>query len=216
MRLLIVFTGLMIVFLTSWLLWGGSWEDRFTLGGTINYLDTLGPWPWIGGLGLLVADIILPVPGTVVMSALGFLYGPFLGGLLASVGSMLAGLTGYGLCRLLGERPARALLGSKDFDRGRRLFATGGGWLVCVSRALPLFPEAVACTAGLVRMPFRRFLVSLACGSVPMGMIFAAVGAAGRDSPAWALGLSLLLPLILWSAARPLMKRLEPDDQDTS
>ncbi|BCX47239.1 hypothetical protein HAHE_11470 [Haloferula helveola] len=209
MRLLAWFFGLMAVILGIWFVWGGGFEERFTLRGSVEYLETAGSFAWLLGWGLLVADILLPIPGTVVMSALGWVYGPVLGGLLAGTGSMLSGLAAYGLCRLLGQRTARFLLGDRDYVRGHDLFEKGGGWVVCLSRALPILPEAVACTAGLVRMPFGRFFLALACGSLPMGFVFGWVGAAGHDEPAMAIGLSLLLPVVLWVLSRLLSRRLE-------
>lgn len=202
MRLLAWFSGLSALLLATWLLWGEVWEVRFTMDGAVVWIEGAGPWAWAAGIGLLAADLVLPVPGTVVMSALGYMYGPLAGGLAAAAGSMLAGLGGYGIGRLVGERAARRLLGSLDYEKGRVLFARGGGWLVALSRALPILPEALACTAGLVRMPFARFLGALACGSLPVGFLFAGIGAAGRGAPGWALAFSLLVPALLWAAAR--------------
>lgn len=202
MRLLAWFSGLSALLLATWLLWGEVWEARFTLDGAVAWIEAAGAWAWAAGIGLLAADLVLPVPGTVVMSALGYIYGPLVGGLAAAAGSMLAGLGGYGIGRLVGERAARRLLGSVDYEKGRLLFARGGGWLVALSRALPILPEALACTAGLVRMPFARFLGALACGSLPVGFLFAAIGSAGRGAPGWALAFSLLVPALLWAAAR--------------
>jgi hypothetical protein len=51
-------------------------------------------------------------------------------------------------------------------------------------------------------MPFRTFLFALACGSVPTGFLFAGIGALGQAEPAWALGLSVVVPVALWLAAR--------------
>jgi len=204
MRLVLWFIGLSVVVLVTWLLWGGSWEESFSFQGSIAWLERAGPWAWAAGIGLLAADLLLPVPGTVVMSALGYVYGVAMGGLVAAAGSMAAGLLGYGMGRLIGERAARRLLGDLDFERGKLLFARGGEWMVALSRALPILPEAISCTAGLVRMPFGRFLVSLACGSLPVGFLFAWIGAAGREAPGWALAFSLLVPALLWLAAKRL------------
>jgi uncharacterized membrane protein YdjX (TVP38/TMEM64 family) len=167
----------------------------------VEWLNSAGPWAWVAGIALLVADLALPVPGTVVISALGYIYGIFVGGLVAAAGLMSAGMAGYGLGWLCGERFARRWLGERDYERGRRLFANGGGWVVALSRALPILPEVISCTAGLVRMPFRKFTVALACGSAPMGFLFAAIGRAGHEAPGWAFGLSLLAPALLWLAA---------------
>jgi uncharacterized membrane protein YdjX (TVP38/TMEM64 family) len=209
MRLLAWFLGLMGLVLVTWAVWGGGWEARFSFEGAVTELENAGSWAWAWGMGLLVGDIVLPIPGTVVMSALGWIYGPLIGGLFGSLGSTLAGLIAYGACRLCGDRAARWILGPKDLERGHRMFSSSGGWIVCLSRALPLLPEAVACTAGLVRMPFRRFFVALVCGSFPMGFVFAWVGATGRDSPGLAFGLSLGLPVALWLLSRLLSRRFE-------
>lgn len=201
MRLALWLVALAALVLGVWLLWGGRWEERFTFSGSVRWLEAAGPWAWAAGILLLVGDLALPVPGTIVISALGYVYGILLGGLIASAGLMAAGLCGYGLGRLFGEKFARRWLGERDFEKGRRLFARNGGWVVALSRALPVLPEVISCTAGLVRMPFGRFALALACGSVPMGFLFAAIGKAGHEAPGWAFGLSLLVPALLWLAA---------------
>jgi len=214
MRLLFWFILLSGLILGVWGVWGGGMEERFSLEGSVAYMEQSGAHAWLVGWVLLVSDVILPVPGTVVMSALGYIYGALLGGLLAAAGSILAGLTAYGICRLMGERGARWILGDKDYRRGHDWFEGGGGWLVCLSRALPILPEVVACTAGLVGMSFRRFLISLVCGSLPMGFVFAAIGSAGHDKPGLAMGLSLLVPAVLWGIARLVLRRLEKREEE--
>ena len=204
MRLLAWFIGLSVLVLVTWLIWGGAWEERFTLAGAVSWIEGAGSWAWAAGIGLLAADLFVPVPGTVVMSALGWVYGSAAGGLFASAGLVTGGLCGYGLGRLIGEKAARKLLGDADFERGRSLFTRGGGWMIALSRALPILPEALSCTAGLVRMPFGRFVISLVCGSVPTGFLFAWIGAVGHATPGWALAFSIVVPALLWMLARKL------------
>ena len=201
MRLLAWFIALALLVIAVWLIWGGAWEQRFTLAGAVAWIEGAGPWTWAAGIGLLAADLVLPVPGTVVMSALGWVYGTAWGGLIASAGSILAGLCGYGVGRLIGEKGARKLLGDQDFEKGQKLFTRGGGWMIALSRALPILPEALSCTAGLVRMPFGRFTASLTCGSLPVGFLFAWIGAIGRDAPAWTFAFSIGVPAMLWLLA---------------
>jgi uncharacterized membrane protein YdjX (TVP38/TMEM64 family) len=156
---------------------------------------------------LLVSDILLPVPSTIIMSALGLMYGWFIGGLLASLGSFLAGLTAYFACRWLGRPAALWLAGEKGLRRGEELFARRGGWLVALSRWMPVLPEAIACLAGLVKMNLRTYLISLACGSLPVGFAFAAIGALGKTSPTTAILLSAVVPVLLWLAAQHWLKQ---------
>jgi uncharacterized membrane protein YdjX (TVP38/TMEM64 family) len=196
MRLIWTFFGLAALMLIPFLLWADDME--FGRGGALDFLGRYGAWAWLVGIGLLLSDLILPIPGTAIMAALGYIYGPVIGGLVSAVGSFLSGMLAYLLCRATGRRTAVWLVGEEDLRKGERLFTDVGGWLVVVSRWLPLFPEVIACLAGLVRMPTRLFVMSLACGSVPLGFVYAGIGAAGSERPGLALALSAGLPPLLW------------------
>lgn len=207
MRLLLIFFVLAVLVLIPFLIWGEEFGRFFDDEGAIAWLEGYGRWAWAAGLALLILDLFLPLPSTVVMSALGYVYGTFWGGLLASVGSFLAGALAYGLCRLLGRDTAARIAGEKGLAESEQLFASAGGWIVALSRWLPLLPEVIACMAGLARMPLRTFLVSLACGCIPMGFTFAAVGHAGASHPLLAIGLSVGLPPLIWLCLQPLLRR---------
>ncbi len=198
-RVLATLVALLLVgTIGPWLIWGEAFERSFSLVGTLTWLREFGPWAAAAGVGLLVADIALPIPSTIVMSALGATYGFWVGGLLAIVGSMLAGLTAYGLARWAGRPAAIWIAGEDSLVRTEELFARGGAWLVLTSRWLPILPEAVACLAGLARMPFRTFFWALTVGSVPLGLTFAWVGTLTEDREGLALALSAGLPIGAW------------------
>ena len=67
-------------------------------------------WAWAVGIALIWADLVLPVPQTVVIAALGIIYGTVLGGLLGSVGltRMFDLLVRQQLARTPRGRPVRA------------------------------------------------------------------------------------------------------------
>jgi len=198
-RVLATLVALLLVgTIGPWLIWGEAFERSFSLAGTLAWLRELGPWAAAAGVGLLVADIALPIPSTIVMSALGATYGFWVGSLLSILGSMLAGLTAYGLARWAGRPAAIWIAGEDSLVRTEELFARGGAWLVLTSRWLPILPEAVACLAGLARMPFRTFFWALMVGSVPLGLTFAWVGTLTEDREGLALALSAGLPIGAW------------------
>ncbi|MES2595348.1 MAG: VTT domain-containing protein [Verrucomicrobiota bacterium] len=205
--LLIILVLILAGILVPFAIWGERFDAALSLEGTRAWISQYGEWAGLAGVLLLVADILLPVPSTVVMSALGLTYGWFIGGLLASAGSFLAGLIAYGACRWLGRPAALWLAGEDGLRQGEALFARRGGWLVALSRWMPVLPEAISCLAGLVRMNLRVYLVSLACGSLPVGFAFAAIGALGSSHPGTAMALSALVPVMLWITARRWMRR---------
>lgn len=201
-HLLALVLVLLAAVIVPFLIWGECFEAALSVEGTRQWLEGFGAWAWLAGIGLLVADIALPIPGTVVMSVMGWMYGWFWGGLISAAGSMLSGTFAYGLCRLLGRPVAVRIAGADGLEQAHALFEKNGGWLVAVSRWLPVLPEAVACLAGLARMPWRTFWVALLCGSLPLGFAFAAIGHLGHESPAGALLLSAVLPAGMWWVAR--------------
>lgn len=207
-RPLLIITVLILAgILIPFAIWGDQLDVMFSLEGTRTWIAGHGSWAWLAGILLLMSDIVLPVPSTVVMSALGLAYGWWVGGLLAAGGSFLAGLTAYLACRWLGRPAALWLAGEDSLRRGEQLFGRSGGWLVALSRWMPVLPEAVSCLAGLVKMNLRTYLISLACGSLPVGFAFAAIGALGTTSPGMAMLLSAIVPVFLWLAAGQWLKR---------
>ena len=202
-RLFWIFIGLALLVLIPFLVWGEGLERGFSQAGAVAWLANYGSWAWAAGMLLLASDLLLPIAATAVIAALGFVYGPLWGGLIGTAGGVLGGALGYGLCRGFGRPLALRLLGSRDLEQGERLFARAGGWLVVLSRWLPIFPEVIACMAGLSRMPPWTFLIALLCGSAPLGFAFAAIGYAGVEHPLLAIALSALAPPLLWLVVQP-------------
>jgi uncharacterized membrane protein YdjX (TVP38/TMEM64 family) len=167
-------------------------------------------WAWAVGIALIWADVVLPVPQTVVIAALGIIYGAVLGGLFGSVGLITGGLLGYVLMLTSARRMVKRFVGPKSLNRMESLFERGGAWAIVVTRSLPYsIPEAMAFLAGLAGMPLGKFAAALAVGSVPTAFAFAAIGAGWANQPILALVASYVLPILLLPIALYLM-RLRP------
>lgn len=207
MRLLLIFLILAALVLISFFIWGDDLMDIFTQEGSVTWLNQYGGWAWAIGALLLMGDLFLPLPATLIMSALGFIYGPWIGGLISTTGSFAAGSLGYWLCRLIGEKAAMRLLGEKDYVRGKKLSGSIGGWIVALSRWLPVFPEVISCMAGLMRMSPGYFHAALACGSIPLGFVYAYIGYAGITYPWLAIAFSVLLPPVIWHVVRKVLHK---------
>ncbi len=169
-------------------------------------------WAWAVGIALICADLVLPVPQTAVIAALGIVYGTLLGGLLGSLGLIAGGLLGYGLMLTGARRYARRLVGPRSLDKMQSFFDRGGAWAIVLTRSLPYsVPEAMVFLAGLAGMPARKFTAALTIGSVPTAFAFAAIGAGWADQPILALVASYVLPILLLAIAlyltRPRARR---------
>ncbi|MFW5678882.1 MAG: TVP38/TMEM64 family protein [Pseudomonadota bacterium] len=206
-RLALVVFGLGTLVALPFVVWGDGFEAAFSVSATTLWLREQESWAWAAAIGLLVSDLVLPIPGTSVMAALGIVYGPVLGGLIGAAGSIASGLIAYGLCRAFGQRAFAWIAGDAGVGAARDLFGRRGGWLVALSRWLPVLPETVACLAGLARMRFATFLLALACGSLPLGLTFATVGHWGADTPLLVFAASALVPALLWGGVVAVSRR---------
>ncbi len=211
MRLLTTSIILAVVLCVPFLIWGDAFMAKFSGDSAVAWIRGWGAWGWLAVIGLLVSDLFLPIPATPVMSAAGYLYGTLAGGLVGAAGSFAAGMVGYALCRAFGRGIAARLAGERELEQHETLFQRSGPWIVAASRWLPLLPEVVSCLAGLTRMPLRVFALSLACGSIPLGFVYAAIGAAGQDHPGLAVALNVIVPPVLWLAVHLVLRKRNRD-----
>lgn len=206
-RLFLVIVVLIAVMLVPVLLLDDEIDNY--LGGEegLARLQAYGSWAWLVAIGLIVSDLVLPVPSTAVIAGLGMIYGPWLGGLIGGVGSTLAGLVAYGGCRLLGKRFLDFLVGEANLEKLGRFFGKHGLWAIALSRWMPLLPEALCCLAGMARMRIAPFLAALGCGSLAMGFAFSFLGRAYLDRPVIGLVVSALIPLAVWPLIYAFLRR---------
>ena len=166
-----------------------------------------GSWAWALGIALIWADLLLPIPQTAVIAALGIVYGTLLGGLLGSLGLITGGLLGYGLMFTSARRLVQRFAGRQSLHRMESLFDRRGAWAIVLTRSLPYsVPEAMVFLAGLAGMPMRKFTAALTVGSVPTAFAFAAIGAGWAHQPVVALVVSYVLPILLLPLALYLMR----------
>jgi uncharacterized membrane protein YdjX (TVP38/TMEM64 family) len=168
-------------------------------------------WAWALGIALIWTDLVLPVPQTAVIAALGIIYGTVFGGLLGSVGLISGGVLGYALMRTSARRFVDRLVGRQSLQKMENLFDRTGAWAIVLTRSLPYsVPEAIVFLAGLAGMPAAKFTMALTVGSVPTAFVFAAIGAGWADQPILALIASYVLPILLLPVTLYFMRLRTP------
>jgi uncharacterized membrane protein YdjX (TVP38/TMEM64 family) len=162
---------------------------------------------WALGIALIWADLVLPLPQTAVIAALGIIYGTLLGGLLGSFGLITGGLLGYLLMLTSARRYVQCFVGPQSLHKVESWFDQSGAWAIVLTRSLPYsLPEAMVFLAGLARMPMAKFIAALTIGSAPTAFVFAAIGAGWANQPILALAMSYVLPILLLPIALYLMR----------
>ncbi len=191
-KLTLVILAIVFALLLPYFIWHQQMDAYFASESYRQWLISVRPYAWIVGIGLIVADLFLPIPAPPIMAAMGTLYGTIIGGLITTTGSILAGLCAYGLSRLLGLRAARFLASQSELANLQRFFDSWGAAGIIASRALPVIPELMTILAGLAKMHFGRFMLSLALGSVPVGFALAWLGESTDTSSSLLLVLTLV------------------------
>lgn len=206
-RLIYLFLILAVLIIIPFIIWGETFENYFKVEELKTKLEDWGIWAWLIAIGLFISDIFLPIPTTPLLTALGLFYGPFVGGTIGFVGVFLSGLVAYLACRLIGEKAAVWIVGDKDLERSKEFFSESGGWAVALSKWMPVLPEAIACLAGISRMPFKKFVIALACGSLPFAYTYAYFGHLGGERPVYIVMTVSILPLLFWLIAVQFFRR---------
>lgn len=169
-----------------------------------GWLDPPPPAPILALLeiGVLAADLLLPVPSSVVATFGGARLGAAIGTVCAWTGMTIGALAGWGLGRRAG---GGALAGLDAGDRAA--LARGqerlGPLLVVVTRPLPLLAEATALAAGGAGMPLRIFLPAVAIGNAVIAAAWSILGALGREELSLVMLVALVVPVAcVWGIVR--------------
>ncbi|MDT5063213.1 MAG: hypothetical protein QOH63_3672 [Acidobacteriota bacterium] len=180
------------------------------------------PTPWMKhggvlaaclGVGLLIADVLLPVPSSLVMVAHGALFGVVWGTVLSLVGSLGAALFGFWLGRR-GGRLMERIVTPQERARADYLLNRWGTLAIIVTRPVPLLAETVAIMSGASSMNCGRVALAALAGSLPPALLYALTGAAVANFQNTALmfGFVILVAGFFWMIGRliePFLNRRE-------
>ncbi len=149
------------------------------------------------GVALLVAleNVFPPIPSEVVLPLAGFVAGrgdASLPGMIAAatVGSVVGAWILYGIAAAVGPVRLRGFvvrhgkwfrLGERDLERAEEWFDRRSDAAVLIGRCIPLIRSIVSVPAGFRRMPFARFTVFTALGSLVWNAALIGAGAVLGD-----------------------------------
>lgn len=177
-RLVVLSLVMLALIIVPFLLWGDAierWANAFVQSGA-------GRWQAAAIIAaLLAADIVLPVPSSLLSTAAGVLLGFALGSLTSWIGMTAGCVIGY---RMGLHAPAGRLLGEVETRRVKAAADRFGDWTLVLFRAVPVLAEASVFFAGLTAMPAGRFLTITSLSNLGISAAYAATGAwfGGREN----------------------------------
>ncbi len=202
-RMLAIVLALVAFVLVPFIIWGEQMDHavpRLVEDQTTKWAIAL------TGVALLVADVLLPVPSSIVSISLCLLLGPAWGVPAVFAGMVGAFALGYLAGLMLPAERLRAWVGARTWDSlaaGRQ--TTGMLWIAS-SRPIPVIAEVTAILAGSLRLPFGPSLLAAAASSLLVAAAYGAVAWLGLDQADSSIAVlaicAAFLPAASWGALR--------------
>jgi uncharacterized membrane protein YdjX (TVP38/TMEM64 family) len=164
------------------------------------------------GVGLLIGDVALPVPSSVIMITHGTLFGVVVGASLSLVGTTGAALAGFAVGRR-GGRLLHRVVPRHELERAEQLLDRWGLLAIVATRPVPIVAESVAVMAGASQVPISTVLAGAVVGALPAAVLYAVAGAVAASFVDGALVFVgvVAVAAVTWAVGRlRIMRSREP------
>lgn len=159
---------------------------------------------------LLVIDVVVPIPSSIVCTAAGMFMGIPAGTLAAWIGLTGTVIASYLIGRFA-TKPAEIVIGTREFELLQRYHQRHGIWLLIAMRPVPILSEASVLFAGISRLHPMPVLIVTGLGNIIVAGLYVVLGAWGREADAFlpAFGISVLLSAIFMGFAHVHAKTIK-------
>ncbi|MCL1126896.1 3-dehydroquinate synthase [Shewanella surugensis] len=156
---------------------------------------------WIAFLviGLLMLDIILPIPSSLVAVYVGTVFGVFSGTVIIWIGLTLGAILGYGLGRGFYTLFPDYWGIKGHLNKASILSETLDDAALVLMRGIPVMAETSVIAAGIIQLSFVRFIMLISLANAGVALVYAYVGSLIIES--YSLLMILVASIILPSLA---------------
>lgn len=175
LRVIILLTWLGFLGVLIYLIYGLK-EIRLNRAFIQSYILSYHLWAPAVFLGLSSLRGFTFIPRGVFVAMGGFIFGPVTGFVLSWGGIIISSTLIFWTARYLGGDFAQRYLKKRlpDFDE---LIEEHGTKIIALCALVPVAPADLVCYgAGLTRMPYRRFIVAISLGEIPLTLIYSILG----------------------------------------
>jgi len=130
------------------------------------WIHSLGAWGFAGFILLQVVQVVAaPVPGEATGVLGGYLYGPFVGVVLSTIGLTIGSFVAFSLSRYFGRPLTEKFVNTKTMARFDYLLHHKGAFLIFLLFLIPGFPKDYLCyILGLGHLTTLEFLTIATTG----------------------------------------------------
>ena len=205
-RPLLVAAAVLVIPALPFLLLGEQLEAHIKGWFTDSPSRALLAW---GTFAVLSVDAFLPVPSSFVSTLAGMHLAIPTATLVSWAGMTLGAAAGFAAARLVGRPIVLRTADPADVTRLDNLACRFGGWLLVVTRAVPLFAETTVFLMGAAGLPWSRFLLPVGLSNLGSALAYSCLGYYGQAYGAqyYALAASIALPLLAATMGKYLLRQ---------
>ncbi len=132
-------------------------------------------WGYLGGFLVSLGEtVILPLfPDPFILGAEAVGLGAWLMVGVICAGTILGAALGYALGSWLGHPVATRLFGKSNYTKAEKLMDKYGVWAVIITGFTPIPFKISVWLAGILEMPFGKFMLAVIIGRVPRFVLVA-------------------------------------------
>lgn len=165
-----------------------------TIIDTINNIENTKTYFIISFL-ILISDIIVPIPSSIIIFTNGYVLGLPLGFINSIVALMLSSTIGY----YLGKFTSFGLKAKSD-SNVNNILNKYGILSVLLTRGIPILSESLCLVAGYHKIPLKKYLLFSFIGYIPICFIYSLFGSIGYNQNSFLISflISLIMSGVFW------------------
>tara|TARA_B100002019_G_scaffold254488_1_gene236569 strand:- start:1959 stop:2591 length:633 start_codon:yes stop_codon:yes gene_type:complete len=159
-------------------------------------------------ISALTLDVFLPVPNGLTNTLAGISLGWAKASFVVWLGLNTGAILGYFVGRFAARPIAKKLIGDKDLAQAEESAKNIDILGLILARPVPAFAELSTLAAGMIKMPFKKFLYVIVITNIGVAIIFSGLGAAAlsNESSTIAFFGVAILPAILYTFYKKYIK----------
>lgn len=185
------------------------------MGELINTLTSfIGQFGYFSGFLLVFLESIIPVlPLSAFVAVNIFTYGNIAGFIVSYLGTVVGCVTAYYLCRKFNDFFEKKYKGNEKVKEVKKKLKNINVPTLAVILAIPFTPAfAINIAAGLTNYDFKKFLIAIIIGKLPMIYFWSFIGASLKESLTdWTILIKIVAMLIISYLVSKVVNKLIND-----
>ncbi len=190
-------------------------DDQERISNWVGQFKMAGPLVLI--LIMVVQMFLFVVPNIFLMIVAIVSYGPVWGAVISFLGVFASSSLGYVIGKYLGPVTVNKLMSEKTQRKTTDFIEHYGVAAIAITRISSLSNDSLSIVAGLLKMPYKKYILATLSGILPLIVLLAIYGKNGRILKAliWIAAISLIILIVYIVIDKKRKKRIADKANDS-